>query len=220
MSGLLMSIVSFVLFVIPSTRSANTNYVRPLFRLFPNFCLGDALIALSFRELLEKGAWDRTITGDGLIFMAWESVVYFILTLVIERLANIPSFVALFKSDPVVPDRPAYQQPPLDSDVLAEKERIQAQKQAGGAGGDLIRIEGLRKTFEPAKVAVRDVWYGVPSGECFGFLGVNGAGKTTTISMLTGEITPSSGAAYLGGYNVATDPVEVQKLMGYCPQFV
>jgi hypothetical protein len=172
-SGLLMSIVSFVLFVIPSTQDANTNYVRPLFRLFPNFCLGDALIALSFREVLQKGAWDPTITGDGIIFMFCESIIYFILTLVIERLSNIPSFVALFKSDPVVPDRPAY----IDPDVLAEKQRVQS----GAAAGDLIRLEGLRKTFPPAKSAVKDVWYAVPAGECFGFLGVNGAGKVCLV---------------------------------------
>ena len=41
---------------------------------------------------------------------------------------------------------------------------------------------------------------GVPPGECFGLLGVNGAGKTTTFKMLTGDLEPSSGAAYLNGY--------------------
>jgi ABC-type uncharacterized transport system ATPase subunit len=29
--------------------------------------------------------------------------------------------------------------------------------------------------------------YGVPQGQCFGFLGVNGAGKTTTMEILTGK---------------------------------
>jgi hypothetical protein len=158
-----MSIVSFVLFVIPSTRNTNTTYIRPLFRLFPSFCLGDALIALSFRQVLDKGPWDETITGDGLIYLGWEAVVYFLMTLVIERLANIPSFVALFQSDPTVLDPPVL----LDADVAAEKARVQS----GQAAQDLIRIEGLRKTFPPAKSAVKDVWYGVPAGECFGFLG-------------------------------------------------
>ena len=33
--------------------------------------------------------------------------------------------------------------------------------------------------------------------QCFGLLGVNGAGKTTTFRMLTGDILPSNGAAYI-----------------------
>ncbi len=54
---------------------------------------------------------------------------------------------------------------------------------------------------------------------CYLLFSVNGAGKTTTISMLTGEFPPTSGRAFLGGFNVATEPREVQRLMGYCPQF-
>ena len=36
--------------------------------------------------------------------------------------------------------------------------------------------------------------------QCFGLLGVNGAGKTTTFKMLTGDLTPTAGDAYLNGY--------------------
>ena len=42
----------------------------------------------------------------------------------------------------------------------------------------------------------------IPSGECFGLLGVNGAGKTTTFKMLTGDITPTYGTAILSGYDI------------------
>jgi len=48
---------------------------------------------------------------------------------------------------------------------------------------------------------------------------VNGAGKTTTLSMLVGEIVPSRGEAFLGGFNLASEPEHVRQLMGYCPQF-
>ena len=40
-------------------------------------------------------------------------------------------------------------------------------------------------------------------------LGVNGAGKTTTLSMLTGDVAPSSGTATLAGFNTATQLPEV-----------
>ena len=32
-----------------------------------------------------------------------------------------------------------------------------------------------------------------------------GAGKTTTFSILTGDITPSSGTALIAGYDIASD---------------
>ena len=36
--------------------------------------------------------------------------------------------------------------------------------------------------------------------QCFGLLGVNGAGKTSLFKMLTGDIHPTSGNAYLESY--------------------
>ncbi len=52
------------------------------------------------------------------------------------------------------------------------------------------------------KLAVNQINLIIPSGECFGLLGVNGAGKTTTFKMLTGDITPSAGTAKLAGYDI------------------
>lgn len=49
-------------------------------------------------------------------------------------------------------------------------------------------------------LAVDRLCLGVAKGECFGLLGVNGAGKTTTFKMLTGDIMPTAGNAYLNGY--------------------
>jgi ATP-binding cassette, subfamily A (ABC1), member 3 len=49
------------------------------------------------------------------------------------------------------------------------------------------------------QVAVRNMWLGIPKGQCFGLLGINGAGKTTAISTLCGEQTPTEGRATLAG---------------------
>lgn len=43
--------------------------------------------------------------------------------------------------------------------------------------------------------------------------------KTTTIKILTGDVIPTQGSAYIAGYNIATYPRQVRRLMGYCPQF-
>ena len=60
-----------------------------------------------------------------------------------------------------------------------------------------MKVENISKVFKQrgsnAKlVAVDDLSFAIPKGQCFGLLGVNGAGKTTTFKMLTTEILPSS----------------------------
>ncbi|MBD2691217.1 ATP-binding cassette domain-containing protein [Anabaena catenula] len=58
----------------------------------------------------------------------------------------------------------------------------------------------------------------VASGEVFGLLGPNGAGKSTVIKMLTTLLPPSSGKAYLAGYDVTRQPESVRRVIGYVPQ--
>ena len=67
-------------------------------------------------------------------------------------------------------------------------------------------------------VAVDHVTLEVARGEIFGFLGPNGAGKSTTIRILCGLITPTSGMALVNGIDVAKDPEEVRRNLGYMSQ--
>ena len=70
----------------------------------------------------------------------------------------------------------------------------------------MIQIKKLTKIWDKKKnkIAVNDLCLSIPKQQCFGLLGENGAGKTTTISMLTGYTFPTSGSAYLNGYNIIT----------------
>jgi branched-chain amino acid transport system ATP-binding protein len=55
-------------------------------------------------------------------------------------------------------------------------------------------------------VAVRDVSISLRAGELHAVIGPNGAGKTTLVSMLSGEIRPTSGRIELMGREVAGEP--------------
>jgi ATP-binding cassette subfamily A (ABC1) protein 3 len=51
------------------------------------------------------------------------------------------------------------------------------------------------------------------------FLGRNGAGKRTTWAILTGLVPPSSGTAFIDGYDILTDKKTVLKRLGFAPQY-
>ncbi|HDQ05808.1 MAG TPA: ATP-binding cassette domain-containing protein [Candidatus Bathyarchaeota archaeon] len=66
--------------------------------------------------------------------------------------------------------------------------------------------------------AVQDLNLNVHSGETFGFLGPNGAGKTTTIRMLTTLTKPTSGCAFVNGFDVVNEADKVKKEFGIVQQ--
>jgi ABC-2 type transport system ATP-binding protein len=80
-----------------------------------------------------------------------------------------------------------------------------------------VEIRDLAKHFG-AFHAVDGITFDVEEGEIFGFLGANGAGKSTTIRMLCALLTPTSGTARVLGIDVAQDPEEVKRRIGYMSQ--
>ncbi|XP_027626792.1 ATP-binding cassette sub-family A member 3 [Tupaia chinensis] len=84
-----------------------------------------------------------------------------------------------------------------------------------------IKIKHLSKVFRVGgedKAAVRDLNLNLYEGQITVLLGHNGAGKTTTLSMLTGLFPPTSGRAYISGYEISRDMVQIRKNLGLCPQ--
>jgi ABC-2 type transport system ATP-binding protein len=80
-----------------------------------------------------------------------------------------------------------------------------------------VEIKNLVKRFGDF-VAVDNVSLTVARGEILGFLGSNGAGKTTTIRMLCGLLTPTSGSARVGGFDLATQSEQIKQTIGYMSQ--
>ncbi len=81
----------------------------------------------------------------------------------------------------------------------------------------MIEVRRLGRWFGDLH-AVDALSFDVRPGEIFGFLGPNGAGKSTTVKMLTGMLRPSYGAARVAGFDIATQPLEVKRRIGYVPE--
>jgi ABC-2 type transport system ATP-binding protein len=67
-------------------------------------------------------------------------------------------------------------------------------------------------------VAVDRISLEARRGEVVGFLGPNGAGKSTAIRMLCGLLRPTAGQALVAGYDVAQEPEQVHRHIGYMSQ--
>jgi ABC-2 type transport system ATP-binding protein len=81
----------------------------------------------------------------------------------------------------------------------------------------LIRVASLTKHLD-GKAVLDDVSFEVVGG-ITALLGPNGAGKTTLLRILTGIWHPSSGGVSIGGHDLATEPVDAKRLLGFQPEF-
>ena len=83
----------------------------------------------------------------------------------------------------------------------------------------MIQVKELTKSFSDLRrgsVAALDrVSFEVRPGEIFGLLGPNGAGKTTCLRILSTVLKPTSGEAFVAGFNVRTQPTAVRARIGF-----
>ncbi|XP_078716718.1 glucosylceramide transporter ABCA12-like [Lampetra fluviatilis] len=204
------------------------NVMRWLFLVFPQFCLGWGLVSLSKQRLMEdimtllgsdpqeSSSFAMDITGWPFVALAVNGLVCFTLRLVLTD-ELIWKLRRRWQRQAVEPG-----QPELDTDVQAERSRVED----AATPDDALQLVGLRKRYRLLSrsfTAVDGLHLGVSPNQCFGLLGVNGAGKTTTFKMLTGDIQPSGGDAIIRTQNGAFLKMDKARrtgtLIGYCPQF-
>jgi ABC-2 type transport system ATP-binding protein len=89
-----------------------------------------------------------------------------------------------------------------------------------------VRVENLSKTYQVRQrkglfksqktsvEALKGVTMEVHAGEIFGLLGPNGAGKTTLIKILTTLLLPTSGDAWVNGYQIGRQENQVRATVG------
>jgi ATP-binding cassette subfamily A (ABC1) protein 3 len=99
------------------------------------------------------------------------------------------------------------------TDLIAERKRMHSTTTD-------LRIDSVTKSFGK-NLAVDNVTFGVQQSEIFALLGPNGAGKSTIISMIRGDIKPSTSvsAIDIAGHSILTHAVAARSNLGVCPQF-
>lgn len=81
-----------------------------------------------------------------------------------------------------------------------------------------IVIDGVEKTYQGGKQALKGVSFDVPRGSIFGLLGPNGAGKSTLINILAGLVTKTGGHASIWGFDIDAHPRNAKNSIGIVPQ--
>lgn len=81
-----------------------------------------------------------------------------------------------------------------------------------------VDVKGLVKIYDGKIKALDGVDLRVEAGKAFALLGPNGAGKTTLIRILTTQLKPTSGDAYVFGLNVTREGAKIRRLISYVPQ--
>ena len=82
---------------------------------------------------------------------------------------------------------------------------------------DVLKAEGLSKSYKKGVMAVKDISFTVSEGEIFALIGPNGAGKTSTIRMISTLIKPTGGDAFVDGHSIITEPDKVRQAITYLP---
>jgi ABC-2 type transport system ATP-binding protein len=80
----------------------------------------------------------------------------------------------------------------------------------------VIEVQGLTKYYGE-HAAIRDLSFTIKKGDVIGFLGLNGAGKSTTLRVLGCVLLPTAGRVTIDGLDLATQPHEVRKRIGFLP---
>jgi len=80
-----------------------------------------------------------------------------------------------------------------------------------------LEVTNLVKTYGPLR-AVNNISFTVRESEIFGLIGPNGAGKTTALRIISTLLKITSGTAQVFGFDVASQPKEIRKIISYLPE--
>jgi ATP-binding cassette, subfamily A (ABC1), member 3 len=130
---------------------------------------------------LTLSAWSEPLLLYDAVCLAIQCIVYPCLAILLDVLSSHPQTMNFVNKICCVccgGRRPVVEMSielPEDDDVIAEQNRVGF----GNGRDDVIILRNLTKTFRNGKTAVNNVSLGIPTGECFGLLGINGTPRCT-----------------------------------------
>ncbi|XP_059149270.1 phospholipid-transporting ATPase ABCA1-like [Physella acuta] len=204
-------IVSLVITIFKFTGEKLDSTVSHLDRLFaylsPNYSLSGILLMVSVNTQADEDFWKVTRASSSVVGSPY-----------VDRVQSSQIDLELACGQKSPDDSKSVEE---DADVINEHKRVHETRKEDLLTSDALLLIDLKKVYCnccTTQTAVQPLSFGVPDKECLGLLGQNGAGKTTVFKILTGDITLSSGEAYVGGYNIKQHLKKVQSMMSYCPQ--
>ncbi|XP_015840360.1 phospholipid-transporting ATPase ABCA3 isoform X2 [Tribolium castaneum] len=157
--------------------------------------------------------WEKPGIGRNITYSLLTGIMLFIFVILCEY--KIVAKMRCFRNYGI---RTFLKVPYEDQDVLDEKIKIRNSPESKLLKEYDLLLKDLTKYYRTF-LAVNGLCLGVKQYECFGLLGINGAGKTTTFKMITGDTKITFGDVWIHGFSAKTNLKDVQKVIGYCPQF-
>jgi ATP-binding cassette subfamily A (ABC1) protein 3 len=120
----------------------------------------------------------------------------------------------------VFPSRNRSQKTSIDAEATDTSTDLIAERKRMHSPNTDLRVESVTKSFGK-NLAVDNVTFSVQQSEIFALLGPNGAGKSTIISMIRGDIKPSTSVSSINiaGHSILKHAVAARSNLGVCPQF-
>jgi ATP-binding cassette subfamily A (ABC1) protein 3 len=145
--------------------------------------------------------------GGPIMYLILQIFVLFTILLWWDSSFTLPTFVS---RKPVHDDEKTEMQ---SQDLMEELKRL-------SSSSTDLRVESVSRKFGK-NLAVSDVTFAVQTSEIFALLGPNGAGKSTVISMIRGDIKPSTSESsiHIANHSILTSPIAARASLGVCPQF-
>ncbi|XP_014062403.2 phospholipid-transporting ATPase ABCA1 [Salmo salar] len=179
-------------------------------------------IGIQWSNIAQNPEGDRYSFIVSIIMMLIDALIYWLLTWYIENVFpgqygiakpwSFPFTASYWCGTSAVPNAdPGQFKDPMEYNDYLEKPP--PNMKAGVSIRNLVKIYKTGK-----KLAVDGLSVDFYENHITSFLGHNGAGKTTTMSILTGLFAPTSGTAFINGYDIRTDMDTIRKHLGMCPQ--
>eukprot|EP00968_Pinguiococcus_pyrenoidosus_P023730 scaffold3972_cov300-Pinguiococcus_pyrenoidosus.AAC.1 len=154
-TGLLGVMGWFILTIIPETRDVAEDLAFVM-RFFPTFCLGRGIMWIGLSEVWRAiDVYDTTnpfspeLALYDIYFLAWQSVVYILLAIVIEVALTRKSVRSIVLGDNLKDGDIAHFE--SEEDVAHENERVAS----GAADDELIVVRDVKHKYSTGKVAVK-----------------------------------------------------------------